>query len=244
MGAAPVRGYEHGGCPFLVDCRSVMLGAQHGEQWASAPQRPLARAWGPLAVAINEGRRRVQWMPAHCAFEEAERKITSEGKALEVADIYANRAADQHAKAAAEQDRLPAHLVARVRKEWCETIAVGKWIGVVSLHAQQGDTADEHDRRRMKSARVRQQGEARRVRARISTAADPVAAQRAPAWQAPARRMAEARRSEQLRSAADDDRALARWLHQRSPRRPQKRPAEEILAEVARRVRARCQQQP
>ena len=53
------------GASFRVDCQEVQLGAKRGAEWATAPERQLARAWGPLASALEDDAGSVVWMPAH-----------------------------------------------------------------------------------------------------------------------------------------------------------------------------------
>ncbi|CAK0854923.1 unnamed protein product [Prorocentrum cordatum] len=50
-----------------VDCSAVQLGAQRDLRWATAPCRILARAWGPISVALESNPDWVMWMPAHNA---------------------------------------------------------------------------------------------------------------------------------------------------------------------------------
>ena len=92
-------------------------------------------------------------MPAHCGFEEAGTRKLSDDSFLTTAQIVANREVDKHAKAAAEADRVPSALVARVRKEWNLVAAVAKWIGLVSVQAQQYDVEDDPARRGKKRMR-------------------------------------------------------------------------------------------
>eukprot|EP00973_Karenia_brevis_P013857 1880006-Karenia_brevis.AAC.1 len=51
---------------YRVDCKAVHDGTQRGLDWASAPGRRLARAWAPLAAALDGDPRKCVWMPAHC----------------------------------------------------------------------------------------------------------------------------------------------------------------------------------
>ena len=53
------------GSAFRTDCLAVQTGTQRGLGWATAPERRLARAWGPLAVALEGHPDGVVWMPAH-----------------------------------------------------------------------------------------------------------------------------------------------------------------------------------
>ena len=91
-----------------VDCLAVQLGSQKGLEWANSPARKFARAWGPLASALEGDSERVVWMPAHCsaastqqAIEDRSRRRLSDGTILTRHLVLANAVVDKHAKVAA-----------------------------------------------------------------------------------------------------------------------------------------------
>ena len=92
---------------FRVDCMAVQLGSQHGMAWASAPERHLAKAWAPLAAALEDRVNAVVWMPAHCTDKVVGTQQLSDGSLLIRCDVMANSIVDELAKAAAAHDRLP-----------------------------------------------------------------------------------------------------------------------------------------
>ena len=233
--------------PFFVDCMAVHLGAQRDGSWARHHARKLARLWAPLHAAMDSPARRVHWMPAHCGFDEAGTRQISDGTPLTTSQIVANREVDKHAKAAAEIDRLPKELVARVRKEWMLVVAVARWIGVVTVRAQRHDVEEDPSGRGKKRIR---DSEGMAAEALPRGPGAPVALQddgrpghEAELAAARARGQRRAvRRRHQEGEAVMDERRVAQWLLQRAPGRPAKRPASELLDELARRVRARVTQ--
>ena len=90
------------GSPFRVDCQAVQAGVQRGMQWATAPGMKLARAWRPLAAAVNEHTENVVLMPAHCAAEDIGVKRLSDGSRLSRLDWHSNAQADTLATHAAQ----------------------------------------------------------------------------------------------------------------------------------------------
>ena len=229
--------------PFIIDCKAVQMGAQRGLQWATSPSRPLARAWTPVHHALDMARRQVIWMPAHCDFQEAGQRTRSDGRKLTTRDIAANRTVDRLAKEAAEKDRLPQATVEAVRREWAEVVAVAKWIGLVTVQSQQFDTQGDPAIRGVK--RIRDSETAgRQQRQRLGTPGA-VGRNPGPADDGGARRRSGRQRLRQHLNGqtAGEERNLARWLSERPPTLPQRRSADDIMAEVTRRVRARGLQQ-
>ena len=115
-----------------VDCLSVQQGAQRGGAWAAAPDRRLARAWAPIAAALDEDSERVIWMPAHCTESQVGVKQLSNGDFLSAVDLQANAVVDQLAKEAAREDRLPIQQ-RKVVSDLSDTVAaVATWIGQIT----------------------------------------------------------------------------------------------------------------
>jgi hypothetical protein len=123
------------GAPFRVDCLAVQQGAGRGSTWATAPDRKLARAWGPLAAALDGEPQRVVWMPAHCSHALVGIRTLSDGTPLSAIDVNANALVDRLAKAAARADRAPASQLAAVRTLGCRLTAIARWIGQVTVYA-------------------------------------------------------------------------------------------------------------
>ena len=238
--------------PFLVDCKAVLLGAQRDLRWARDPARPLARAWIPLHGALEGTRRTVKWMPAHCALEDAGVRTISDGRKLTTADIVANREVDKHAKIAAQADRLDEATVRQVQQTWVDTLAVARWIGVVTVAAQKLDVGADPQRRNGK--RLRDSGPGERAPCMRSTGQDAndgghsaaVGADGDEQTPGKRRRRGPTTHRQHLRDrvVAEEERALAHLLGSRPSGRQPKRSAAEIMAEVTRRVRARgCAEQ-
>ena len=184
-------------------------------------------------------------MPAHCELGDAGVRTLSTGRTLTATDIVANREVDKHAKLAAEADRMDESTVQQVRQAWSDTMAVARWIGMVTVAAQQQDAEADPQRRN-----------GRRIRDSQPTTAAPQQADARAYAAAPARPnelddeqpFSTRRRGcgslaryhhQQNRERANEERALAQLLGSRPAGRPPKRSAAEIMAEVTRRVRAR-----
>ena len=118
--------------PIRVDCSSVQQGAQLGESWASSPTRKLARAWAPIAAALEEDTERVSWMLAHCTNSHVGVKQLSNGTYLSEIDLHANALVDKLAKEAANADRLPARQREMVRDLTEVVTAVATWLGQIT----------------------------------------------------------------------------------------------------------------
>ena len=121
--------------PLWVDCESVRRGSQRGGTWATAPCRRLARAWGPLAAALEDRPERVGWMPAHCSAGQAGSHEKSDGSQLSLMDIMGNDVADRMAKEAAMKDAPPERALEAVRRAGRLLRAVARWIGQVTVLA-------------------------------------------------------------------------------------------------------------
>ena len=115
--------------PLRVDCMSVQLGTQNGQEWAAAPNRCLARVWAPLSAALDDDPQRVVWMPAHCIQDAIGTKRLGNGELLSELDVKGNAFVDKLAKEAARFDRLPRAQLAGVRKLGEKLTAVAMWIG-------------------------------------------------------------------------------------------------------------------
>ena len=114
---------------FRVDCLAVQQGAQRGQQWAVAPDRRLARAWAPVAMALGNQPSRVAWMPAHCGQGQIGVKQLSNGDFLSPIDRDSNALVDNFAKDAARADALPEAQRREVEVIGETLTAVAKWIG-------------------------------------------------------------------------------------------------------------------
>lgn len=121
---------------FRVDCMAVQLGSQHGMAWASAPERHLARAWAPLAAALEDRVNAVVWMPAHCTDKAVGTQQLSDGSFLTRSDVRANAIVDELAKAAAAHDRLPLSKTQWVRNQWDRVTTIATWIGQATVLAE------------------------------------------------------------------------------------------------------------
>jgi hypothetical protein len=123
------------GCALKVDCAAVHLGSRKDEQWATAPCRVLARAWGPLTAALAGDRDRVTWMPAHCNADSLEGKRLSNGQPLQPYDVVGNAQVDEWAKSAARRDAVPREQCRMVREEANRVRDAATWIGQATVYA-------------------------------------------------------------------------------------------------------------
>ncbi len=121
--------------PLRVDCLSVQMGAQRGATWAAAPERRLARAWAPLAAALDDSPQRVVWMPAHCTAASLGVKRLGDGSPLTRRDLDGNAYVDKLAKSVAYAARLPVSDKRRVATTWAKVEAVERWLGQVTVMA-------------------------------------------------------------------------------------------------------------
>jgi len=97
------------GCPIKVDCKAVQLGTLRDASWANAPCRTFARAWGPVANALEGDKARVVWMPARSLLGNITHKRISNGMPLRAADLVGNDLVDQLAKRVARRSAMPKH---------------------------------------------------------------------------------------------------------------------------------------
>ena len=132
-------------CPLRIDCLAVQQGSQKGAQWATAPNRVFARAWGPLAASLEDDPHRVVWMPAHCTQSDIGHKFLSDGTMMQDMDVVANAFVDRHAKSIARQDGVPPQVKQRIAHRWARVTAIAKWIGQCTVLAGEvpGPVPDE-----------------------------------------------------------------------------------------------------
>ena len=108
---------------------AIQLGTRHGLEWATAPDRKLARAWGPLATTLEDWADRVVRMPAHCAAAQVDTKQLGDGSRMTHRDRLANAEVDELAKSIARAARLPEVQLTGVRALWDRVIAIAMWTG-------------------------------------------------------------------------------------------------------------------
>jgi hypothetical protein len=123
------------GSTFRIDCMAVHIGTQLGGAWATAPERQLARAWGPLAAALDGQADGVVWMPAHCTCEAVGTKRLGDGSRMTQVDRRVNDVVDGLAKSAARVDQLPLAQRVRVEALWDRVTAIATWIGQATVIA-------------------------------------------------------------------------------------------------------------
>lgn len=115
--------------PIRVDCLLVQQGSHRDSNWTLAPDRRLAKAWAPLASALEDDRQRLVRMPAHCTQHHVGSERLGNGSLLTEVDLKANAFVDLLAKEVAKSDRIPA----AVHKDVCEldeaVAAVATWLG-------------------------------------------------------------------------------------------------------------------
>jgi len=125
------------GNPFIIDCKAVMMGSRRGQQWATAPNRRLARAWAPLAAALEGSSEAVVWMPAHCREKDVGERVLSNGSLLSCTDLAANAFVDGLAKEAARQEAVQPHVLQMVADASLRVEALARWIGQCTVLANE-----------------------------------------------------------------------------------------------------------
>ena len=160
------------GSSFCVDCQAVQVGAQRGAVWATAPDRQLARAWGPLASALEGSSDSVVWMPAHCTTSAVGVKTLSDGTRLSQIDLQSNELVDGLAKSAAQADRLPEADRKRVQKTWIHITAIARWIGQATVLANEFPHTDASGKRRyIRDSEAKPFRRMQQARAKVATVA-------------------------------------------------------------------------
>ena len=123
------------GCPIKVDCKAVQLGTLRDASWANAPCRTFARAWGPVANALEGDKARVVWMPAHSSLSNITHKRLSNGMPLRAGDVVGNDLVDQLAKRVARRSAMPKHQLSFVRSQATRLMEAAMWIGRATVFA-------------------------------------------------------------------------------------------------------------
>ena len=152
---------------FRVDCMSVQVGAKRGMVWATAPEQPLARAWGPLAASLEGSADDVGWAPAHTGEEAVGSKRLSDGSWLSEVDWHLNCVADGLARAAAQVDRIASAHRREVLALWEQVTDVAIWIGQATVLAD--DFPDPEQPRGSKARHVRDNERLRPRRIRLGS---------------------------------------------------------------------------
>ena len=131
-------------CKLWTDCRAIEQGSRKGLPWACSAKRLYARAWAPIAAALGGAAERVSWVPSHCADSGEASRTMADGSSVPRALIRGNAVADQLAKAAALDDRIPEGCRRQVREQGLRLRALGQWLGRVAAKANDcrpsGDT--------------------------------------------------------------------------------------------------------
>ena len=159
------------GSPFRVDCQAVQLGARQGAEWATAPERQLARAWGPLSAVLEDNAGGVVWMPAHCTAKDVGCKQLSDGTQLSLIDWRSNDLVDRMAKSVAQVDRVPQAQRQLVQSLWDRVTAIAVWIGhATSLANNFPDlsTRAGHKKRHLRDCEGQQRRRASRAQPRAT----------------------------------------------------------------------------
>ena len=91
------------GAHYKSDCLSVVRSYKRGRQWATAAERPMARAWNLIFELLGDGTTLV-WMPAHTSIDQCVHRMRSDLKQVSATDWRANQLADVLAKSAAVDD--------------------------------------------------------------------------------------------------------------------------------------------
>ena len=96
-----------------TDCQSLLTIAGEGTQRALAADKPLARAWGLIATALDGDvasiirNEKLVWLPAHLPMGAIGERKLSNGRRLTAMDWRANRLVDALAKQAAAMRQAP-----------------------------------------------------------------------------------------------------------------------------------------
>jgi hypothetical protein len=161
------------GSHFRVDCQAVQVGAQKGADWAMAPDRQLARAWGPLASALEDGSEHVDWKPAHCTEKDIAAKRLSNDEKLSFTDWRTNALVDSLAKSAAQADRIPQPQRRLVQETRNRVTSIATWIASATVLAN--DFPDPRSNTKGRRTCIRDNEEHRPQRARGRNEKIPIA---------------------------------------------------------------------
>ena len=94
-------------CTYKGDCLPCIQMVKAGLASATAASRVLARVYALLIPALEDtDHSRLLWMPAHKSAAHVGVAQLSDGTFLTADDVFANDAADTHAKAAVEKHRV------------------------------------------------------------------------------------------------------------------------------------------
>ena len=114
---------------LLTDCKAVLLGAQRGTHWANESRRTFSRAWGPVAIALEDNHQAVVWTPAHCTGEQVAYRKLSDGSPMRQRHRLGNAQADTQAKQSAADEKLPSHTLKWIATNSRKLLDIAMWIG-------------------------------------------------------------------------------------------------------------------
>ena len=125
------------GTAFRTDCLVALRVFLRGPARATAGRSYYARLWASLFAALDDtgAATDILWMPAHTGPSHIGTAVLSDGSLMTRTDQMANNRADELAKAAARQFRVPKAI--RVRLAADQTIAqqLAMWIGQATAMA-------------------------------------------------------------------------------------------------------------
>lgn len=133
-----------------------------GRSKATSGDRILARAFGMLFDLLEDGDvDRVLWMPAHTTQLDVGRLRLSNRDRLSLRDRKGNDTADQLAKAAVEEHRVPLQIREAIEKAEAAQTNLAKWVATASVlanhssHPPRDSTASRHNIRYRRSVRAK-----------------------------------------------------------------------------------------
>ena len=139
------------GVPKVVtDCRGILDGLQKSKCELLRPQAALARTWRMVLVAIDDdlagAAGAMRWVPSHISASRMQSAppLDSRGEPISWEMWRANRLADALAKAAANQQRLPAAALGQLKAASDLHRHVAAVLGMVTyaanhFHAEDGE---------------------------------------------------------------------------------------------------------
>ena len=129
---------------YRVDCLPCVRMVHVGEQAATEGRRQLARVFRLLFTAIHDPKS-VVWMPAHTTEEDVAVKRIGNGRKLTAIDRDSNGLADQLAKFAVEEHRVPEQVRKAVKRHFELQEDLIRWIGKVGVMANHSTTPPARD---------------------------------------------------------------------------------------------------
>ena len=136
--------YALPGTAFRTDCQAALRVFLRGSAFATAGQSYYARVWASLFAALDDqgADTDILWMPAHTGPDRLGIAKLSDGSLMTRTDQMANDLADELAKAAARQYRVPEVIRSRIAADQILARQLAMWVGQATAMANACPTTD------------------------------------------------------------------------------------------------------